>query len=179
MSPFILEGRKKLPPEPAASSEEEYDQQRQLWVDRKSQEPLVSQLHRGVEASQYGETTLTETREGADQTDSAFQASSYGETTVTKTREGADMTEASAWDASSYGETIKTATREGADQPDRAIGASSYGETIETRTREGADQTELSAPTDSGLIAAGLPGVGPDAAQLLSERMPDAPHPHF
>jgi len=179
MSPFILEGRKKLPPEPAASSEEEYDQQRQLWVDRQSQEPLVSRLHREVEASQYGETSLTETREGADQADSALQASSYGETTVTKTREGADMTEASAWDASSYGETIKTATREGADQPDRAIGASSYGETIETRTREGADQTEISAVTDSGPIATTLLAVEPDAGQLLSGQMPDAPHPHF
>ena len=94
-------------------------------------------------------------------------------------REGADMTEGSAWDAFSYSETIKTATREGADQPDRAIGASSYGETIETRTREGADQTEISAVTDSGLIAATLPGVGPDTAQLLSGRMPNAPHPHF
>lgn len=179
MSPFILEGRRKLPPEPAASSEEEYDQYRQLWIDCKSQEPLVSRLHREVEASQYGETALTETREGADQADSAFQASSYGETTVTKTREGADMTEASAWDASSYGETIKTATREGADQPDSAMRASSYGETIETRTREGADQAEVSAVTESGPFAAALPGVGPDAAQLLSGRMTDAPHPHF
>lgn len=179
MSPFILEGRKKLPPEPAASSEEEYDQYRQLWIDRQTQEPLVSRLHREIEASQYGETSLTETREGADQADSALQASSYGETTVTKTREGADMTETSAWDASSYGETIKTATREGADQPDRAMSASSYGETIETRTREGADQTEVSAVTDSGPFAAALPGVGPNAAQLLSGRMPDAPHPHF
>jgi hypothetical protein len=179
MSPFILEGGKKLPPEPAASSEEEYDQYRQLWIDRNSQEPLVSRLHREIEASQYGETSLTETREGADQADSAFQASSYGETTVTKTREGADMTEASAWDTSSYGETIKTATREGADQPDSAMRASSYGETIETRTREGADQTEISAATDSGPIATALLGAGPDSAQLFSGRMTDAPHPHF
>ena len=67
MSPFILEGRKKLPPEAAASSEEQYDQHRQLWADRRTREPLVSRLHRGVEASQYGETSLTETREGADQ----------------------------------------------------------------------------------------------------------------
>ncbi len=78
-----------------------------LWIDRKSQEPLVCRIHSEIEASQYGETSLTDTREGADQSESAFQMSSYGETTMTKTREGADMTEASAWDASSYGETIK------------------------------------------------------------------------
>ena len=179
MPPFILKGRKKLPPEPAASSEEEYDQHRQLWVDRKSQEPLVSRIQREIEASQYGETSLTETREGADQTDSAFHASSYGETTVTKTREGADMTEASTLDASSYGETIKTATREGADQPDRAIGASSYGETIETRTREGVDQTEISRVTETGPLAIASHEIGPNTAQLLSGRLPDAPYSHF
>jgi hypothetical protein len=164
MTPFILEGRKKLAPEPAASSEEQYDQERQLWVDRESQEPLVSRIHRGIEASQYGETSLTETREGADQADSAFQASSYGETTMTKTREGADMTEASVFDASSYG---------------RAIGVSSYGETIETRTREGADQTEISSVTSAGPLANALQGIRPDATQLLSERLPNAPHSHF
>jgi len=179
MTPFILEGRKKLPPEPAASSEEEYDQLRQLWVDRKSGEPLVSRIRRAMKASQYGETSLTETREGADQADSAFQASSYGETIMTKTREGADMTEPSAWDASSYGETSHTATREGADQPDRSIGASPYGETIETRTREGADQTEISSETRQELLAIALNEVGPDATQLLSERLPNAPHSHF
>lgn len=179
MPPFILNGRKKLPPEPAVSSEEEYDQQRQLWIDRKSQEPLVCRIHSEIEASQYGETSLTDTREGADQSESAFQMSSYGETTMTKTREGADMTEASAWDASSYGETIKTATREGADQPDRAIAASSYGETIETRTREGADQTEISSIADAGSIVAASPEIGPDTTQLLSDRLPNAPHSHF
>jgi len=179
MPPFILEGRKKLAPEPAPSSEEQYDQERQLWVDRESQEPLVSRLHRDIEASQYGETSLTETREGADQADSAFQASSYGETTMTKTREGADLTEASAWDASSYGETIKTSTREGADQPDRAIGVSSYGETIETRTSEGTDQTEISSVTSAGPVANASQGIRPDTTQLLSERLPNAPHSHF
>ena len=179
MPPFILEARKRLPPEPVASSEEEYDQQRQLWIDRKSQEPLVCRIHSEIQASQYGETSLTETREGADQADSAIQMSSYGETTVTKTREGADMTEASSWDASSYGETIKTATREGADQPDRAITASSYGETIETRTREGSDQTEISTIADAGPLATGSPEIGPNTTQLLSDRLPNAPHSHF
>lgn len=178
MSPFILEGRKKLPPDPAPSSEEEYDQVRQLWVDRKTQEPLVSRMHHEVLASQYGETSLTDTREGADQSESTLQMSSYGETTMTKTREGSDMTEASAWNASSYGETIKTATREGADQPDRAISASSYGETIETRTREGSDQTEISSIVEAGPLAASLE-AGPDTTRLLSDWLPNAPHSHF
>ena len=178
MPPFILVGRKRLPTDPAPSSEEEYDQQRQLWVDRKTQEPLVSRLHRELTASQYGETSLTETREGADQSDSTLQMSSYGETTMTKTREGADMTEASAWAASSYGETIKTATREGADQPDRPIAASTYGETIETRTREGSDQTEISGIAEVEPLPA-KSEAGPDTTRLLSDRLTNAPHPHF
>src|SRR6185437_2596901 len=115
---------------------------------------------------------------GADQSESTFQMSSYGETTLTKTREGSDVTEASARDASSYCETIKTATREGADQPDRSTAASSYGETIETRTREGSDQTEMSNIVETEPIAASLE-VGPDTTRLLSDRLPNAPHPHF
>ena len=44
--------------------------------------------------SQFGETTLTETREGVDQPEgSTIQASQLGETTLTKTHEGADQTE--------------------------------------------------------------------------------------
>lgn len=152
---FILETRKKLPPEPAASSEEKYDRQRQIWIDRKSQEPLVCRIHSGIKASNYGETLLT------------------------KTLEGADTTETSAWDVSSYAETIKTATREGADQPDRAIIASSYGETVETRTREGADQTEISSIADAGPLATAPPKIGPNTTQILSDRLPNAAHSHF
>ncbi len=135
MTLFVLVGRTKLTPEPAPSVAEFYDPVRQLWIHRESGEPLVNHFQKDLTASQYGETSLTDTREGADQTESALQASSYGETTITKTREGADQTEASSWQASQYGETMKTSTQEGIDQPERSLDASSYGETIETRTR--------------------------------------------
>jgi len=49
------------------------------------------------QASQFGETTLTRTREGADQTeDTSLEGSQFGETTLTNTQEGADLTEATA-----------------------------------------------------------------------------------
>jgi hypothetical protein len=179
MTPFILEGRKKLPPEPAPSTEEEYDQVRQLWIDRKSGEPLVCRIRRAMQSSQYGETSVTETREGADQADSVFEATPYGETSMTKTREGADRTESSAWDASAFGKTIHTATCEGADQPEGSLGASPYGETIETRTREGADQTEVSGQIGSELVATASHEFGPDIAQLISDCTNYAAHPHF
>jgi len=63
MTPFILEGRKKLPPEPAPSANEQFDQVRQIWIDRKTGEPLVARLLSGKRASQYGETSITESGE--------------------------------------------------------------------------------------------------------------------
>jgi hypothetical protein len=179
MTPFILESRQKLPPEPEPSTEEEYDQVLQLWIDRRTGKPLVTRFRAGMEPSQYGETSLTDTREGADQPDRALGASAYGETSLTKTREGADKTESSSLEASSYGETSHTATREGADQPDRSIGASPYGETTETRTHEGADRTEVSSEANSALVSACSRSLRPDVAQLTSLSLSHAPHSHF
>jgi hypothetical protein len=173
MTPFILSARKKLPPEGPPSENEEYDRVRQLWIDRGSKEPLVSRLHKNAVASQYGETSITETREGADQTEGTLQASPYGETTITKTHEGADQTEATSWTASTHGETCVTFTREGTDQSERSIDASSYGETMETRTREGADQTESASHVPMHSTP------GPDPKQLDSRSATHAPHPHF
>lgn len=94
MTPYILLGRKKLPPESAPSPEHAYDEDRQLWIDRNSGVPLVCSTRTHAQPTQFGETTITETREGVDQTEgTALQASQLGETTLTKTREGVDQTE--------------------------------------------------------------------------------------
>jgi len=122
MTPFILKGRRKLPPESAPSSEELYDEHRQLWIDKDSGEPLVSCLRTQAQSSQFGETQITETREGVDQSEiAAFRASHFGETTITKTTEGIDHSEIVALSASRFGETIVTATREGHDQREVTI----------------------------------------------------------
>src|ERR1051325_11353572 len=109
MTPFILLGRKKLPPEADPSQEEVYDKNLQLWVDRNSGTPLVLCLERHAQNSKYGETTITVTREGVDQSEgTALVASQYGETTHTAMREGIDQTESSVFQASPFGETTMT-----------------------------------------------------------------------
>jgi len=100
-----------------------YDPLRQIWISSESGKPLVLEL--AVHASQFGETSLTETREGVDQSELAHvRASNFGETTVTKTWEGQDQTEGAF--ASTFGETTKTATGEGADQPERPATDAEY-----------------------------------------------------
>ena len=116
MTPYILLGRKKLPPESAPSPEDVYDQQRQVWIDKNSGMPLVSCMRTHAHPTQFGETTLTETREGVDQPEGAVHASQFGETINTRTREGVDQPEGNALQASQLGETTLTKTREGADQ---------------------------------------------------------------
>ena len=143
MMPFILLGRKKLPPETPPSDDHTYDSDRQLWIDKASGQPLVCRMRGHAQPTQFGETTMTETREGADRTEGiGFQATQYGETSITATREGADQTEG-AIRASQIGETTLTRTREGVDQTEGVVfHASQLGETTLTKTREGADQTE-------------------------------------
>jgi hypothetical protein len=111
-----LLGRKELPLENSPTPDEVYDEHRQLWIDKKSGLPLVSCMQNHVQRTQYGETTFTKTREGADQTEGAIQASRFGETTQTHTVEGIDRTEVTIMHASQFGETITTRTREGTDQ---------------------------------------------------------------
>jgi hypothetical protein len=119
LTPYILLVRKKLPRERPPSPNHVYDDLRQLWIDKKSGMPLVSCM-RTHARSQFGETTLTETREGADQTEgAALQVSQFGETIKTMTREGVDQTEGSTIQASQLGETTLTKTQEGADQTER------------------------------------------------------------
>ena len=120
MLPFVLIGCRELPPESEPSGEQIYDEDLQIWVDRASRVPVVTSLAHPNRASQFGETTITETREGADQPDmSTLQASQFGETTVTKTFEGHDQREYVGVAASQFGETTSTRTREGHDQSEQ------------------------------------------------------------
>lgn len=154
MTPFILQARKKLPPENEPSDEQFYERTLQLWIDRKSGVPLVTLLASRMRSSQFGETKITETPEGVDASEeTGIAASTFGETTLTKTSEGADQFEITTLggcerylEASRFGETQITATREGIDQSElSAFHGSQFGETTLTRTSEGADQTEATA----------------------------------
>ena len=119
MTPFILRGRKQLPVEAAPDAQHVYDTGLQVWIETRENLPLVECLRKhNAEPTQFGETTFTETREGADRTEgaSSIQASEFGETIQTRTREGVDQTESADLQASQLGETTFTKTREGADQ---------------------------------------------------------------
>ena len=118
MTPFILQGATRIPPEQAPSANHVYDPQLQVWTDRRTGIPVViSSVH--VNASRFGETTITETQEGADQPEiHSLRASNFGETTVTKTAEGVDQSEVTSLSPTRYGETTMTATVEGADRPE-------------------------------------------------------------
>ena len=116
MTPFILRGRRELPAESTPSAQQVYDADLQLWMDTRENLPLVECHLNHAEPTQFGETTFTETREGADRSEGAsIEASDFGETIQTRTREGTDQTEGSGIQASRVGETTLTKTREGAD----------------------------------------------------------------
>src|SRR5882762_4439875 len=184
MTPFVLLGRKKLPPDSAPSPEHVYDDDRQLWIDRSSGIPLVLSMQAHAQRSQFGETTMTETREGVDQSEgTTFQASQFGETTLTKTREGADQSEGAAnFQASQFGETTHIASREGVDEIENTVfHASQFGETTNTRTREGTDQTEGTTLQASQFGETTLTNThdGVDLNEIVAPLVFDAPHSHF
>src|SRR5690606_18981920 len=107
--------RVKVPPDSRHSREQVYDPERQLWVSLTTGEPIV--LRTSPHESEFGETVVTATREGLDQSEiTGLSASEFGETTMTKTAEGQDQSEVSAHMASEFGETTLTRSREGHDQ---------------------------------------------------------------
>jgi hypothetical protein len=118
MTPFILRGRRQLPAEAAPDARHVYDGDLQGWIETRKNLPLVECLRKHAAGpTQFGETTFTETREGADRTEGAsIEASEFGETIQTRTREGVDQTESTGLHASQLGETTLTKTREGVDQ---------------------------------------------------------------
>lgn len=113
--PFILHTRVPLPLEPSPSGEHHYDYARQIWVNVTTGMPVVTE-NDTQQASKFGETSITETREGADQSEiSTINASRFGETSCTKTAEGHDQGESVL--ASKFGETSITRAAEGHDTP--------------------------------------------------------------
>ncbi len=107
-----------MPPEGEASMECVYNPELQIWINLRSNIPIVLSCE-SLSPTRYGETTMTETREGADQTEvSLIQVSRFGETSFTKTFEGADQGEGAELAASRFGETTLTRTQEGADEPE-------------------------------------------------------------
>jgi hypothetical protein len=146
MTPFILKGCKKLADETEPSSDQRYDRYNQLWINQSSGTPVVVELQRLVQASKFGETTITETREGADQSEiSSYEASQFGETTITRAEgEGADEPMIADVLSSQFGETTHTASPEGIDEPRLSdLLSSQFGETTMTKTQEGTDQSEI------------------------------------
>ena len=120
MTPFILRCVVAFPPETPPETCV-YDSERQLWIDEETEVPVVL-LNASGDISRYGETTITETREGADQSEiGMMRASTYGETTLTKTVEGADQGEVVTHLASRFGETTTTRAPEGTDVPESAF----------------------------------------------------------
>jgi hypothetical protein len=113
--PISFVARRRTPVQPCESAgpEHRYDPIQQLWVNAESGEVLVMQHVNGIRshlaASDFGETTLTRTIEGADQSegrvsdeltapDTSFgartiSASPFGETSLTETSEGIDQSE--------------------------------------------------------------------------------------
>lgn len=117
--PFILRARVALPLEPSPSGDHYYDCVRQIWINVTTGMPVVTE-NDTHQASKFGETSITETREGADQSEvSTINASRFGETSMTKAAEGHDQESVLA---SKFGETTITATREGHDMPEVTFG---------------------------------------------------------
>lgn len=151
MTPFVLKGCTKLPAEPERHADHVYDRQLQVWVNQRSGLPIVVEMQ--TKPSQFGETVLTATVEGVDQSEvSGLQASQFGETRVTRSEaEGADRIDFGGLSQSAFGEdtrkTIAPEPASGGDFVDELM--SQFGETSITKAHEGTDQPEmLSGPSD-------------------------------
>lgn len=120
MRPFILREAITLPPSVDPPIEHIYDQTLQLWIDSQTGIPVVS-LEGATAATRHGETLLTATREGADQSESAtIDVPVPHDATGTRTNDRGRSAEAHSLTATRYGETAMTETREGADTSEAA-----------------------------------------------------------
>lgn len=91
-TPVVLLGTLPQIPKAEPVTGTRYCHEQQLWIDADGVPIVMKQAN--SKASDFGETTVTLTREGIDQTESEISlASDYGETTFTKTSEGHDATE--------------------------------------------------------------------------------------
>ena len=118
MTPFILKGATKIPDEEAPTEGQLYDSELQLWIDTRTGVPLVS----AAVATKACEPDKECAEEYLVNSDSArtppMTASQFGETLLTRTSEGVDQSEATAFSASPFGETGHTATVESVDNPE-------------------------------------------------------------
>ena len=114
--PFVARRRTPLRSDPKAGPEHHYDPLQQLWVSADSGEPLVVRHIRAARSalggSQFGETVVTRSSEGVDQSEgridedsdtsgaraaaTVLSASEFGETMVTESGEGTDQSECTA-----------------------------------------------------------------------------------
>ena len=118
MTPFILKHATKIPDEDAPTEEQVYDTRVQLWIDTRTGVPIVS----ATAAINMPGTDKERAEEDLVDGDSAhtpcMRASEFGETIVTKTSEGIDQSEVTDFCASPFGETLHTATVESVDNPE-------------------------------------------------------------
>jgi hypothetical protein len=121
MTPFVLRDCARLPAEPEPSSDQVFDRFLQVWTSKRSGVPLVLGIQ--SEQSKYGETTITATVEGADQSEisslaffDTLSSSKYGEQTRMRIVEGVGEQDFFGGSSSQYGETTLTRTQEGVDQ---------------------------------------------------------------
>jgi len=96
--PFVLTATVPIERTRAPQPHQIYRHDIQLWFDTKLERPVVEVLciSSDMGSSDIGETLLTATREGADQSevsDDSVLTSDFGETTGTRTAEGADQSE--------------------------------------------------------------------------------------
>jgi hypothetical protein len=148
MTPFVLRDCKRLPAEPEPCSDQVFDRSLQVWISKQSGLPIILGMQR--EQSEFGETLITATVEGADQSEiSTLVASQFGETTVTRSDgEGIDQPAFATLSSSQFGESTKiTRVPEAVGESNLFDGFSSqFGETTLTKTQEGTDQPEMSLP---------------------------------
>jgi hypothetical protein len=118
--PFVALHWTPLPPSAVPGPQQRYDGGRQLWVDVASGEPLVSRRiaqreSTAIAASEFGETILTRTSEGADQSEGRVENVDGGTPSSLAVR--------GPWPAglaaSEFGETLQTESGEGHDQSER------------------------------------------------------------
>lgn len=164
--PFVLLDTVCVPDriEPAGVT---YDQRRQLWVANDGVTPYVRMVLSAGLDSEFGETSITETREGTDQPDVAealalpAQVDGRGQESSARSVQGhteslarlslqLDSRSVDGRSLSSqYGETTRTGSQEGTDVHEGNL-ASDFGETTYTRTREGVDASESLRASDFG-----------------------------
>jgi hypothetical protein len=117
--PFVARHRKLLTPSESAGPSHVYDGFRQLWVCAVSGEPLVvrhaRQASLSLVPSEFGETAMTKTVEGIDQSEGRGVSGGCADEASLPTR-------SRGLAASRFGETLLTMTAEGVDQSERATG---------------------------------------------------------